>query len=104
MIHSKLLIIEQGDCAFCGKKITEPICGKCLLGGSIILKNELRFSRNKRIINHMLKDIESVEENPLCMVCKKREVSICPSCFYLEFGDILFPIKVEDNYEQFIFS
>ncbi len=99
-----LLILEKGNCAFCGKKISNPICEKCLLAGLIILKNESRFSRNNRIIQSALKDIDALEEKPLCIVCRRREVSICPICFYEEFGDILFPRELKESQELLTFS
>ena len=97
MINTKFLVTGKEDCAFCGRRITEPICDKCLLYELLILKNEIMLSKYRRLIINSLRDIEFLENRSICRVCGKREVIICPSCFYSEFGDKLFPLKIDSH-------
>jgi hypothetical protein len=94
-------MVNYGLCEECFESITHPVCKNCFIIQieNWLRDNEVSENEKKELIKRIKKEfskekIKASDEETICTICKKIEVSLCPYCFFLNVGKILEKLKI----------
>lgn len=103
------MINKQNLCIKCIEPITNPVCPTCHLKEMEIWLTDYEINPFAiqiilSTLRNKLKRIESPNENK-CIICGKRELTLCSYCFFLEAAKILKELNIPDAIvDEFLYT